>query len=111
MSCCGQRRDAMRVQVAAVTVPRQVVRTSNANGHWANPTPARPGSIPSVITPAALGGEVALQCRERARIQVRGPVTGRTYLFEAMQATVVDRRDAEVLLRSLQFLRSSTARG
>jgi hypothetical protein len=45
-----------------------------------------------------------LRYRERARVQVRGPVTGRVYEFSAGQPTQpVDARDAQTLLRTRLF--------
>jgi hypothetical protein len=47
-----------------------------------------------------------LRFRERARVLVRGPVTGQTYEFSAVQPTqLVDTRDAEVLLLTRYFIR------
>jgi hypothetical protein len=49
---------------------------------------------------------VLLKYRERARILVRGPITGRAYEFSAQWPTQsVEPRDADVLVRSGRFLR------
>jgi hypothetical protein len=57
---------------------------------------------------ASPGGRgVVLRYRERARVLVRGPVTGRPYEFSAEQPTQsVEARDAEALLRTRHFVRA-----
>lgn len=109
MSCCGQHRDAMRVQVTGTAAPNQITVATGASQHRASVDSAG-GSAQSNTAWASLGGGVALQYRERKRMQVRGPITGRTYLFEPTQPTVIDTRDADVLLCSRQFLRSAAPR-
>ena len=48
-----------------------------------------------------------LRYRERSRILVRGPVTGRVYEFSPHQPTLsVDMRDADVLMRTGRFVRA-----
>jgi len=50
---------------------------------------------------------VPLAYRERARILVRGPVTGRVYEFSPqLPPARVEPRDADVLVRSGRFLRA-----
>jgi len=50
---------------------------------------------------------VLLTYRERARILVRGPVTGRAYEFSPqLPPPSVEPRDADVLLRSGRFRRA-----
>jgi len=49
---------------------------------------------------------VMLRYRERTRLLVRGPVSGRNYEFAPQQATQVGARDAEVLLRTGRFIRA-----
>jgi hypothetical protein len=70
------------------------------------PDPA-PGTLRH---PALPGGAavrtVTLRYRDRAPAQVRGPATGRLYLFSVLQPTqAVDVRDAETLLRTRLFVR------
>ena len=85
MSCCGQQRDRLRASHS--------------------PALAR-GSGLAPPTPPPPSGGVALRYRERARVLVRGPVTGLTYEFSASQPTRnVDARDAEALLRTRWFVR------
>jgi hypothetical protein len=56
--------------------------------------------------PASARG-VLLKYRERARILVRGPITGRAYEFSPqLPAQSVESRDADVLVRSGRFLRA-----
>jgi hypothetical protein len=95
MSCCGHHRKSIRTQVTGAVQSNQAVLTTAATQ-----------PLGSVV----LASGVTLQCRERMRMQVRGPITGRTYIFEPTQATVVDARDAEALLRTRHFLRSSLLR-
>lgn len=83
MSCCGRRTSSLPVAVPASTRP-------------APPMPQ-----------AANVGTVLLRLRERARVRVRGPVTGRTYEFSAERPVQhVDRRDADVLERTSHFVRA-----
>ena len=57
--------------------------------------------------PAAVARGVLLRYRERARVLVRGPVTGRPYEFSAEQPTqVVEARDVEALLLTRYFMRA-----
>ena len=50
---------------------------------------------------------VQLRYRDRAPVQVRGPVTGRTYVFSAAQPVqTVDAREADGLLRTKMFSRA-----
>ena len=87
MGCCGQTRSlasappqsAMTVSAPAATVASGVAKSSN---------------------------EVVLRYRQRARILVRGPVTGRPYVFSVDQPTqLVASRDAELLLTTQYFAR------
>ena len=94
MGCCGQKRSqppgamptalhAMRpvVQVMGGKAPGSGVQGSGVGGHG-----------------------VMLRYRDRARVLVRGPVTGRSYEFSAGQPTQsVEARDAEALLRTRHF--------
>ena len=59
-----------------------------------------------ILNATASTRRVMLRFRERARVLVRGPVTGQTYEFSAVQPTqLVDTRDAEVLLLTRYFIR------
>ncbi len=69
------------------------------------PTPAAGGAV---LTPrgAPAPGTVMLRHRHPRPVLVRGPVTGRAYVFSvAAPAQPVDPRDADALLRTGQFLR------
>jgi len=62
------------------------------------------GAIPDAMPGSR---RVILRYRERARVMVRGPVTGQSYEFSAVQPTQsVDTRDAEVLLLTRYFIRA-----
>ena len=102
MSCCGQRRDAMRTQLGVAAGSAKA-----SAGVTASSAVVRPAAFATLTNRGESKG-VALQYRERARIQVRGPVTGRTYWFDAVKPVVVDVHDADVLLRSRWFQRSAT---
>jgi hypothetical protein len=101
MGCCGSRR-AQAAQAAqavprAAAAARPVAAAPGPNGYARVPTGIRGRG-------AAGGGAVVLRYRERARVQVRGPVTGRVYEFSAGQPTQpVDARDAQTLLRTRLF--------
>ncbi len=92
MGCCGQHRSGGSV----------------APG-WAPPSvqPASPGT--GLVWPPSMGRQVAtlhLRYRDRARISVRGPATGRSYEFSAAQPVqAVEVRDAQSLLRTGLFMR------
>lgn len=87
MTCCGQTRSRAGANPAVMTA-------SVAAGT------VRPGLAKSQ-------GEVVLRYRDRARILVRGPVTGRSYVFSAEQPTQpVASRDAELLLATRYFARA-----
>jgi hypothetical protein len=69
----------------------------------AGPTAA----APPLASPGPVAGarSVLLRYRERARVLVRGPVTGRHYEFAVQQAAcAVDWRDAEALLNTRRFV-------
>jgi hypothetical protein len=89
MGCCGLRRSRLPAVLAASPRP-----APEAAGHR--------------FAEATAGGRgVALRYRERSRILVRGPVTGRAYEFSPQQPTpFVDLRDADVLMRTGRFLRA-----
>ena len=98
MSCCGQHRDQIRSQgTANLSTDRHSLMPapSGRDSLWGNNQQAFPGK-----------GTVALRYREHARLQVRGPITGRTYDFPSDRAAVmVDARDADTLLRTRLFTR------
>ena len=73
----------------------------------ASPRPAADslGERPREAAAGARG--VLLKYRERARILVRGPITGRAYEFSPqLPPPAVEPRDADVLVRSGRFLRA-----
>lgn len=85
MSCCGQRRSAAAMPLAA-TRPA-----------WPAPSMAHSHGTRTVV----------LRYRERARVLVRGPVTGQAYEFSADRpAQAVEVRDAEAMLRTARFVRA-----
>jgi len=88
MGCCG-----LRSQIpATATAPLRPV----AEAFTQRPRGAPPGSRGVLLT-----------YRERARILVRGPVTGRAYEFSPqLPPPSVEPRDADVLLRSGRFRRA-----
>lgn len=82
MGCCGPSHSSRSGTLPAAPVQPQA---------WVAPASAR---------------SVVLRYRERARVMVRGPVTGRSYEFSAGQPSQsVDARDAESLLRTRYFMR------
>ena len=80
MSCCGQMRSR-----ASAAPPR--VATIGPNVGQSR-------------------GDVPLRYRDRARILVRGPVTGRSYIFSGAQPTLVAPRDADLMLATRSFARA-----
>jgi hypothetical protein len=71
------------------------------------PRPAADAIGPRQPVTATGAGGVALRYRERARILVRGPVSGRAYEFSPQQPTQsIEPGDADVLLRTGRFLRA-----
>lgn len=99
MGCCGQHRNA-----GGPTALSHRPATGMAVGQ--SPSPAWPLHPGNGATPDR--GVVPLRSRERARLLVRGPVTGRAYEFSAAQPIqAVDARDAESLLRTRLFLRAT----
>ena len=91
MSCCGLNR------ILAVT-PAFPTGSTAPSGIA--------GDIPTRTATRAQRGDIPLRYREHARILVRGPVTGRSYVFSATQPTQpVNPHDAVHLLRSRYFVR------
>jgi hypothetical protein len=71
------------------------------------PAAVRLASPANVQAGPGIAGAVMLRTRERTRLLVRGPVSGRAYEFSADRpAQAVDSRDAQVLLRTRHFVRA-----
>jgi hypothetical protein len=87
MSCCGQMRS----------------RASAAPPHAMTASTGIATIGPSV---GQSRGDVPLRYRDRARILVRGPVTGRSYIFSGAQPTLVALRDADLMLATRSFARA-----
>jgi hypothetical protein len=87
MSCCGQMRS----------------RASAAPPHAMAASTGIATIGPSV---GQSRGDVPLRYRDRARILVRGPVTGRSYTFSGAQPTLVAPRDADLMLATRSFARA-----
>ena len=96
MGCCGQRRSLP----PAPQHPSWPAATEYSRG-W---PPVRSGAGMRGARSDARG--VMLRHRERTRLLVRGPVSGRNYEFAPQQATQVGARDAEILLRTGRFIRA-----
>jgi hypothetical protein len=91
MSCCGQNREKARVAAQPVT---RVV-------------PATPVNTRQAAAPKTTGPTTKLRYSGTARIQVKGPRTGRTYVVSGRAPdVVVDRRDADALMRIGLFQRA-----
>ena len=96
MSCCGQNRE--KAAVAAQPVARVVPAT---------PVNTRQAAAPATAGPASTGPTTKLHYSGTARIQVKGPRTGRTYVVSGRAPdVVVDRRDADALMRIGLFQRA-----
>lgn len=96
MGCCGQKRALLRNTSASTAPPARPAAPVPAG-----PTRLPPANASAWVTPA---GTVVLRYLERAPIVVRGSVTGRRYHFSAgSPLLLVDRRDAEALLRTRFF--------
>jgi hypothetical protein len=87
MSCCGQMRS----------------RASAAPPHAMTASTGIATIGPSV---GQSRGDVPLRYRDRARILVRGPVTGRSYIFSGAQPTLVALRDADLMFATRSFARA-----
>jgi hypothetical protein len=99
MSCCGQSR--ARVAAAAPTKTATAVPAAKA----ALVKPVAPKSIAAAAAPS--GPTMKLHYTGVAPVRVRGPQTGRTYVFSgAAPIGAVDRRDAEGLMRIGLFRRA-----
>jgi hypothetical protein len=87
MSCCGQMRSR-----ASAAVPHAM--TASAGIATIGPSVGQSR------------GDVPLRFRDRARILVRGPVTGRSYIFSRAQPTLVAPRDADLMTATRSFARA-----
>lgn len=86
MGCCGDRRAAQRA--ADLGMRRSVLLATSAS-------PQPPTAAASTVAVRYLGNESA---------RVRGPVTGRPYLFDrARPVALVHPGDADVMLRGPAF--------
>ena len=108
MGCCGQKRSqpvgmARGAPMGAAPASRPGAGAGVGVGMWPSP-----GSSIAYAQATLQGARsVTLRLRERARVVVRGPVTGRAYAFGTEGATQpVDARDAEALLRTRRFERA-----
>ncbi len=92
MGCCGQKRSragGVDTSVAPAGPPLQVPLASNT----------------AVAQQFRIAG-VHLRYRERSRVLVQGPITGRRYEFSGAAAIqAVDARDADALLKTGYFER------
>ncbi len=110
MGCCGQKRSqAMGVARGAAigAMPATMLGAGAGAGVAMWPSPSPSGSAALVQSTLQGARSVTLRLRERARVVVRGPVTGRAYAFGTESPTQpVDVRDAEALLRTRRFDRA-----
>ena len=98
MPCCGQKR-------TEASAPRPAPRPAN-EGHPAasSYTPA-PSQTAGANWPYPTGS-VRVRYVDAIAIVVQGSVTGHRYYFSAAEPVqLVDRRDAELMLRSRHFRR------
>ena len=99
MGCCGQKRSALPMMMPGAV--------SGSQGRSGVVTAASSDAGRVVSEPSAGAQPVVLRYRERARVRILGPVTRHSYEFSSEQPMQsVDARDAEVLLRTRQFLRA-----
>jgi hypothetical protein len=100
MSCCGQNREKART---ATVRPAPASQTNQA---IAEAAPLRQASESVRGASAPAGPATKLRYSGTAQIQVRGPRTGRYYVFSrSAPEAAVDRRDAEALMRMGLFVR------
>lgn len=91
MSCCGQKRAALRSRSATARAQQSLYST---------PSPA--AEAPRSGEP----GVAFLRYLGRGSLSVRGPATGSVYFFsEAGSAVVVHEKDMEALMRTCLFAR------
>lgn len=99
--CCGQKRSELSrapERMAAPTARQNEHRQTMPSEHpvGANPAPAQPSY-----------GMAALRYLEKSPIRVRGPVSGREYVFSASNPVhPVDVRDVTALLATRFFRRT-----
>lgn len=100
MGCCGQGRT--KLQSTALVVPRKVI---TQHGPESRTLPRDTSLSPAPLVRGHSG--ITLRYLERSPILVQGSVTGQHYRFsETQPIQVVDRRDAESLLRTRFFRRN-----
>ena len=87
MSCCGQTRSR-----ASAAPPHAVAASAGVTTIGPSVGQSR--------------GDVPLRYRDRAPILVRGPLTGRSYIFSGTQPTLVAPRDADLMLATRSFARA-----
>jgi hypothetical protein len=94
MGCCGKARANLSVSRAAIArTPTPVSGASPETVGRMHPLPIVVGNTPT-----------QLRYSGTSNIVVRGPATGRSYIFShAEPVRTVDRRDAAVLLRTHYF--------
>jgi hypothetical protein len=98
MSCCGHKRE----QAVAVYAPVRSIPFSGVSGPRAAVAAA---SAPATAT--TNGPATKLRYTGVAPIQVKGPRTGRNYVFSGNAPEVpVDRRDSDALMRIGLFRRA-----
>lgn len=105
MGCCGQKRSQPPGVMPATLRPAWLAPVLQR----LDPHPASTGDglAQAMHGPAAVARGVLLRYRERARVLVRGPVSGRHYEFSAEQPNqVVEARDVEALLLTRYFMRA-----
>jgi hypothetical protein len=86
MSCCGQMRSRASAAPHAMAASAGIATIGPSVGRSR--------------------GEVPLRYRDRAPILVRGPVTGRSYIFSGARPTLVAPRDADLMLATRSFARA-----
>jgi hypothetical protein len=112
MGCCGRKREQY-VNTSTVPVKANPV-TINSNPSFSGIALAKNGLGSTPITTLAmqqpvlntLKPQVSIRYRGRPPILVRGPITGKSYEFTAVQPVqLVDSRDAAIFLRMQCFTR------
>jgi hypothetical protein len=98
--CCGQKRSELRSAPLTATTPPLGQNTSNIF--------RLPGTPQQSLASAQLPhSTVPLRYSQNSPIRVRGPVTGRQYVFSAATPVQgVDPKDATTLLRTPFFRRA-----
>ena len=101
--CCGSRRSAWR----AASTSAKAATASRPVGHDLPERPAAGAGSPAPMSNQSAFPAVDLHYGETAEIRVRGPITGRPYVFSGSQPVqAVDARDAAILTRNSSFRRS-----